>query len=533
MASESGFPVFEPARTVVAAGIAVGVCAASALLRARLARSGRLNPGLAGWTSVLEAAALAVGLGMTGLLGYFGAFVSLPAVRRVIENGANGKAVAPLMGGIVLAAHNVATGGEWPTPVLAQCALAMALPFVFRRPPLPVVEPVASQAPAESDEQLRERFRALREHSQGLERRGWRDRLVVRLLDGVQSRPDRPEAAWAETLRESLSAGGILLFVRGRRAWAGDVPREWRAAPSSLPDPESAVVENGVAQYAGHAALHAQASLADGTAAHVFVPWAGEGATVLQGQLARAAAALARVALPGVLGFATVPDEAPMAPVAEPPSGVEAAALQLAAMRRRWGVDTLALLVAAPGGVEVELSVGTSLDWSFLDASALGSGALHSPGAEAPWIHAAQALRRKVGSVAVAPSGPGRWLAAVSRERGAVTKEMANELLFVGRALSPSAPMLGKIVDAAEFAARCASGPCVLVTLGGNSEGLAPAVAEALPPGSLVAIHPGAGLVASIAGTPDDALAWITGPAAAQIAQIAGADWAWGELSAA
>lgn len=525
--------MFEPVRTVVAAGVAVGVCAASALLRARLARSGRLNPGLAGWTSVVEAAGLAVALGMTGLLGFFGAFVSLPAVRRVVENGTNGKAVAPLMGGIVLAAHNVATGTDWPAAVLAQSALAMALPFVFRRPPLPAVEPAPAPTQSETDDQLRERFRALREHSQGLERRGWRDRLVVRLLDAVQARPERPEAVWAETLRESLSAGGILLFVRGRRAWAGDVPKEWRAAEASLPDPESALVENGVAEYAGHAALHAQASLADGSTAHVFVPRAGDVSPVLHGQLARAAAALARVALPGVLGYATVPDEAPAAPVAEPPKGAEATALQLAAMRRRWGVDTLALLVAAPGGAEAELSVGNSLDWSFLDPSALGAGAVHSPSAEASWIRAAQALRRKVGSVAVAPSGPGRWLAAVSSERGAVTKEMANELLFVGRALSPSAPMLGKIVEAAEFAAWCATEQCVLITLGGSSEGLAPAVAEALPPGSLVAIHPGAGLVASVPGTPDDALAWIASPAATQISQIAGAAWAWAELSAA
>lgn len=533
MPPEPAFPVFEPVRTALALAVACGACAASGWVRLRLARSGRLNPGLAGWTAVLDAAALALALGMTGLLGYFGAFVSLPAVRRIMDSGANGKAIAPLMGSAVLAAHNLTSRAEWSSAVLAQCALAMALPIVFRRPPLPVAEAPEVPSTEEADERLRERFRALREHSQGLERRSWRDRLVVRLLDAVRARPERPEAAWAETLREALSAPGVLLFVRGRSAWAGEVPRAWKAAAGPGADPESATVEGGVATYLGHQALHAQASLADASSAHVFVPRSADSSPILQGQLARAAAALARVALPGVLAYATVPDEA-AAPEAEPEQGgTEATALQLASMRRRWGVDTVAVLVATPGGAEPELSVGRSLDWSFLDSAALGQGAMHAPEAEAGWIRAAQALRRQVGSVAVAPSGPGRWLAVASRDRGAVTKEMANELLFVGRALSPSSPRLGRIVDAAEFASRCSAAPCTLLTLPGESEGLAPAVAEALPAGSLVCIHPGAGLVASIPGGPDEAMAWATSPAAAQIAQIAGSEWSWAEMAAA
>lgn len=523
-----------PALEITKSGIAIlilGTTLTAAWLATRaLHRRGLMNPGIAGWFAVVEASAIGAALSLTGMLPFFGIAVSGPALKRSLGSGADPRALSPLMGAIVIAAHNLSSASPYSRETFAQAALAMAVPLIFRRPPLPEIEPEVVveriEATVETDEGLRERFRALREHAQGLERKGWRDRLVVRLLDEWGGASPSLESGWAETIRASLAAPGLLLWVRGKAACAGEVPKEWRET-GSLPDPQSATVERGVAEYFGHRAVHAQASLADGGQVVLFVPVVGNGPPVLRGQLSRAAAALAKAAMPAMMSIATVSEA--VGPAAAIELGSEqvpepdAAIAWLSVLRRKWRADCVAIL-DREGATEVQ--VGRSVDWSLLEPSAFQAGPRYAAEGQAPWIVAGKALRSGVGSVALAPTGDGRWIVCAGRGPGSISATAYQELVESAGELSGASTAHGRVVDSSTFADRIALGGHVMLTLT-VQEGEAPLsqrVAEALPAGSLVSVRPGVGLMVAI---PDErtAGAWASSQAASEIEAEAGTRW--------
>lgn len=524
------FPEFDPLVSGVSVAIVVLTWTLTSLVSRALDRRGLSNPGFSGWLAVVESTALGAALGITGLLPFFGLAVSGPALKRALQSAADPRAMSPLMGAIVLAAHNLATSAPLSREVLAQAAIAMAVPLVFRRPPVPELPAITvveqPEAAVETDEALRERFRALREHAQGLERKGWRDRLVVRLLDDWGRTHPNPEATWAETLRASLGATGILVSVRGRSAWAGEVPPEWRTA-ETLPDPGLATVDRGVAEYAGQRALHAQAAMADGSDVHLFVPVGAAELPVLRGQLSRAAAALATAAMPVVLPVATIGENAVEKAAAGLGSfNIEEAdeeAVFVSSLRRKWRADSVAILDAS--GTPL-LNVGKTVDWKVLEEAAFAAGPRHSSEGQAPWLNSARALRNGVGSLAMAPVGDGRWLVVACRAPGSVTHGIFQEVVEAAGELAGDTAVHGRIVDSATFSDRIADGGYMLLTLSAQSgeEQLARRAADALPMGSIVCSRQGVGLMVAV---PDEraAQAWRTGETAAALASEAGTDW--------
>lgn len=532
------FPPLDLARSGIAILIVAVTWAATMLLSRMLDRRGLANPGISGWLAVVEASALGASLSITGLLPFFGVAVSGPALKRALNSNADPRALSPLMGAIVVAAHNLGTASPYSSETFAQAALAMAVPLVFRRPPVPEVAaaPVVEHVTptVETDENLRERFRALREHAQGLERKGWRDRLVVKLLDDWSRSQPSPETAWAETLRASLAAPGLLVWVREKVACSGDVPSDWRAT-DTLPDPQNATVERGIAEYCGHRALHAQATMDDGNQVLLFVPADGTEPPVLRGQLSRAAAALARAAMPVVMPVATVSEDVESSVAVELqaagiPEADEAVAF-VSVLRRKWRADCVAVLDSEG---EIGIQIGRSLDWSLLEPVAFEAGPRHAPEGQAPWLNAAKALRTGVGSVALAPIGQGRWLVAAGRGPGSITQSMYQDLVEAAGELSGATQSHGRVVDSATFADRIGLGGHVMLTLTVNQgeTPLATRVAESLPTGSLVSVRPGVGLMVAI---PDEraAEAWAQGSTAAEIATETGSDWRSAAISAA
>lgn len=224
---------------------------AYSFLVAQMERRGLRNAGVAGAVAVADAALIAVLLGSAGLLGSFGFVALLPAVWAFQRFQANALAIAPLVSGAVLLSANLASREGMTPAVLGQSLLSLALGLLMGSPrsvEAPVsVEPdpadllsalPAAISPMPTDHlELREKFRQLKDHTQELERKTRRDRLVAQLFDVQPASPEGFPQLLAEKLAEITGAEGMSIYTPAIladamvvRASAGTLPEAIRTA---------------------------------------------------------------------------------------------------------------------------------------------------------------------------------------------------------------------------------------------------------------------------------------------------------------
>lgn len=238
-----------PATNVAALLAAVGLFLF--LLERRDLRSPKLDLPVA----LLDAAAVAYVLMLTGQLATLGALTALPGFLLSRKRPVPGASLAPLAAAMTASAALYA-GLPLDMTVGSQALGALALGFFceFKMPartktvsePEPVPEPedeleipVVQKVKAPDELlTLRENYRLMEEHAQGLEERLRREHLVATLL-GLPAEPT--PTRFAQTLREHCGAEGLALFeldleqeVLISRVALGSVPLVWEHALISV-----------------------------------------------------------------------------------------------------------------------------------------------------------------------------------------------------------------------------------------------------------------------------------------------------------
>ncbi len=229
------------------------------LLERRDLRSAAVSSGAA----VFDAACIATVLAQAGLQETFGWLTLAPVFWASIKHGANPSLIGPLAAGVGLAVANLFPSGITITLGI-QAALigGMGLLAGQSRQIIRVTAEAEPSHPAHQDEfeftpatdpvpmeffELRENFRALKDHAEDLERKGRRDRATSQLVTAYFEATDSPYAAIARKLCELTNAEGLTLYTISQlgsrmvvRSISGDVPDRLETAsfeaPSSLGD---------------------------------------------------------------------------------------------------------------------------------------------------------------------------------------------------------------------------------------------------------------------------------------------------------
>ena len=167
LAGLTGTPGIDLAWKVAAAESAMAIFAS------RVDAKGMMNPGIAGFFAVAEAAALAILLAAVGQLEAFGYLVLIPVLIATVRKGAHTSQMAPIAGGSIMVAWALFSTTQLPgISVLLQVASVMVIGLLIgSRAPI-IQQAVAIEA--EADLELRERFRKLRTSYKDLERKSRR-----------------------------------------------------------------------------------------------------------------------------------------------------------------------------------------------------------------------------------------------------------------------------------------------------------------------------------------------------------------------
>lgn len=190
-------------------------------------RRGLVNPGIAGWLAVVDSALLSYGLILAGLMPQYAFAVLAPLAYAAAHYGANPAAMAPLAVSSLFVVTNLA-GGAWNHPVLlTQAAIALSVGLLMRvraesiktearqitenLGELESVNELEDKLTTEYFE-LREKFRALRDHSRGLERRAKRGKLLEELTLEVIGAGSESLNLLAERIQKHLQVDGVLLY---------------------------------------------------------------------------------------------------------------------------------------------------------------------------------------------------------------------------------------------------------------------------------------------------------------------------------
>lgn len=232
------------------------------LLERRDLRTASVSAGAA----IFDAACIATVLAQAGVQETFGWLVLAPVFWASIKHGANPALIGPLAAGVGLAVANLFPAGiTLSLGIQAALIGAMGLLAGQNRQVIRVSSDAEPTHPAHQQEdddfeftpatdpvpmeffELRENFRALKDHAEDLERKGRRDRATSQLVTAYFEATEGPYAAIARKLCELTNAEGLTLYTISQlgsrmvvRSISGDVPDRLETAsfeaPSGLGD---------------------------------------------------------------------------------------------------------------------------------------------------------------------------------------------------------------------------------------------------------------------------------------------------------
>lgn len=199
----------------------VALFAAYSTVAFLMERRGLRNSGVSGWVGVLDAWTIASLLSLTGLLGQYGFAVVIPMVWAVARHGSDPVSMAPLAVASLLVCANLWNGGGWNLDLFAHSLAVLVLGLiaqpaqkvVIQRAPAidPTQLPPLGQETTSAYLELRENFRALRDHSREVEKRAKRDRVAMLLFEASDSR-DGFYPSVAKALAEVTGADGLSVY---------------------------------------------------------------------------------------------------------------------------------------------------------------------------------------------------------------------------------------------------------------------------------------------------------------------------------
>lgn len=209
----SGATGFLPFTEAIAVGVIFTALAGGAH---RLASLGRLNPGLAGLFAVGESACIAYVLARSGVLTSLGILVLAPCLLAWFRSGSRVLYTAPLAAGAILGAYALTRHGVPPASVLMHAGGLLVIGMLFEHAGRSeTVEPNREAVPVEeqTDLELRETFRKLRDAYRALETASRRDRVTVELSEARTGHPGDVPHRLASRLATMTGARSVVIYT--------------------------------------------------------------------------------------------------------------------------------------------------------------------------------------------------------------------------------------------------------------------------------------------------------------------------------
>ncbi len=213
------------------------LCAAYSFVIYQLDRKGLRNSGIAGFVAVADAGVIAILAAAAGHIESFGFMVLVPCAYATSRFTSNPAAMAPLAAGWLLVAHNFLVETE-PSPALliqAVAVLSIGLLLRYAQPRTvgsveTFVQPVALSAePSMESDELRTKYRVLREQYREIELKSKRDRIVASLANFASLSTAQFHQQIAKRFSDLIQAEGVCLYTvaqfDGRMVVAGSFGR--------------------------------------------------------------------------------------------------------------------------------------------------------------------------------------------------------------------------------------------------------------------------------------------------------------------
>jgi len=229
----------------------VALLAAYSVVAHLLQRRNLRNAGISGFIAVADAWAIAMVLASAGELERFGFLTLAPLAYAVTTYGSSPASMAPLAVSALLVTSNLFGGKGFTIPLLIQsaCVLGIGLMMNQKRIVISHTIPVAPlpENPGQMELptgylELRENFRALRDHTVDLERRCRKDHAAVQLFDVLFASPTTALSSMAGKLCELTDAEGLTLYSVSQigekmvvQGVAGEVPDSSKTTAFDIP----------------------------------------------------------------------------------------------------------------------------------------------------------------------------------------------------------------------------------------------------------------------------------------------------------
>lgn len=214
-------------------------------------RYGIRNPGTSGFLAVADAGVISYVAASLGAIDQFGFLVLVPVTYAAARYGSNPAAMAPIAAAWVITGSNL-QGGMTPL-ILAQALAVLVIGLLLNQGRIvmtatralvePTLDEVTGPDPTEYM-QLRESFRALRNHCRSLEGKSRRDAWAMKLLECAEMGSDRILRVVSQTVEEISGADSVTIYLVNHldsRLAAADLDE----APSAIELPTTFELKSG------------------------------------------------------------------------------------------------------------------------------------------------------------------------------------------------------------------------------------------------------------------------------------------------
>lgn len=184
-------------------------------------KKGLRNGGVAGIAAVIDAAWISAILSNSHTLQFYGFLVLAPMMWAAGKYEAEAASMAPLVAATIMVGSNLFGGEGFTAPVMLHTVGVLVVGLLGNQTRVVIEEKKVfvtaedagekTKTPNDSGE-LRATYRALRQHTDDLQRRHRRDQAMVKLFDSVNRSAENPFQGLSEAAKEGSGAEGVVVF---------------------------------------------------------------------------------------------------------------------------------------------------------------------------------------------------------------------------------------------------------------------------------------------------------------------------------
>ncbi|MBS1707128.1 MAG: GAF domain-containing protein [Armatimonadetes bacterium] len=184
-------------------------------------KKGFRNGGVSGFAAVADAAWIAANLSNAHVLQHYGFLVLAPMLWAAGRYEAEAASMAPLVASTIMVGSNLFGGEGFTVPVMMHTIGVLVVGLLGQQTRIVVQEKevfITAEAAGEKTKtpsdngELRATYRALRQHTDELQRRHRKDQAMVKLFDSVNRSGENPFQGLADAAKEGSGAEGVVVF---------------------------------------------------------------------------------------------------------------------------------------------------------------------------------------------------------------------------------------------------------------------------------------------------------------------------------